>query len=100
MFYYDGGNRKQQDQQLHQQQATEPASHYQPSITTFAIRGLMPVIYFKFISQLDDSEYQKTRDCPCLQLITICQSCLPSSVFQKSGVQLTLLWDVCYVPLS
>jgi hypothetical protein len=34
----------------------------QPMITTFAIMGLMPVIYFKFVSQLDDSEYQKTID--------------------------------------
>ncbi len=41
--------------------------HNQPpsaTRTNFAIRGLMPVIYFKFISQLDDSEYQKTSDCP------------------------------------
>jgi hypothetical protein len=35
------------------------------TIPSFAIRGLMPVIYyFKFISQSDDSEYQKTSDRP------------------------------------
>jgi hypothetical protein len=42
-------------------------SHYQPTITTLAIRGHLPVIYFKFISQFDDFEYQKTSDCPCFQ---------------------------------
>jgi hypothetical protein len=42
--------------------------------TIFAIRGLMPVIYFKFISQLDDSEYQKTSDHPRLLSDTVvCQ---------------------------
>jgi hypothetical protein len=33
--------------------------------------GLMPVIYFKFISQLDDSEYQKTSDHPRFLQTTI-----------------------------
>jgi hypothetical protein len=38
-------------------------SHYQPTIITFVIRGHLPLIYFKFISQFDDFEYQKTSHC-------------------------------------
>ncbi len=81
MCYYDGGNTIRRlkglvtgycflHQQLQWQQQAQSSfsknitSSYQLTITTFAIRGLMPVIYFKFISQLDVSEYQKTSDLP------------------------------------
>jgi hypothetical protein len=41
--------------------ASNMTSRRQLTITTFAIRGLMPVIYFKLISQLDDSGFKKAH---------------------------------------